>query len=264
MKHELLKKIEDISIDEHVDKGTRDIAKFFLDNFRNIDKISITKVAEKCNTSPTKVTRLSERIGLKGFSELKLRLLDISNSVIIDGDYVNVSERITRNKDVFFDKYIDIHKESFNNQFLYLKNKDMSKFTTAINKARFVYLFAFNLSYNISKNFVQRLRWYDINIISECDPVSIDTYINKISKEDLVFLISISGNNMLVTDLANRLHGRTDLFGIVDSSCKFKDKFNDYLQFETNEIKLWNINSIKAQLVIQLLDFIFVNWIVAR
>ncbi len=68
------------------------------------------------------------RIGLKGFSELKLRLSYISKSIIIDGNFVNLSNSLDENTELFFQKYISIHNQSFHNQFNYLKAKNIDKF----------------------------------------------------------------------------------------------------------------------------------------
>lgn len=259
----LLKEIQQIS-ENTKDNEIKLIANYLLNNYNNSQNLNISKIAKECNTSPTKITRFANSLSLNGFSELKLRLNDIANSILIDGDLVNVEDNIIYNQDQFMDKYFEIHRKSFDKQFKYFQYKKLDPILNWITQSPKIYLFAFNLSMNISKNFVQRLRWFGINVIGENDYVSIETYINAIKKEDLVILITISGKNPLIQNIAESLNGKTKILCIGDNSCAFKDLFDDYLGFSTEESSLWNINSIKAQLVIQMLDFIYIKWIMHK
>ncbi|WP_051584601.1 hypothetical protein [Mesoplasma melaleucae] len=63
MTHILLKQIEDISKDKNENKENSSIAKYLFKHFKEIDKISITKIARECKISPTKVTRFAEKLG---------------------------------------------------------------------------------------------------------------------------------------------------------------------------------------------------------
>ncbi|BCU83640.1 hypothetical protein mmcaprivi_00190 [Mycoplasma mycoides] len=122
-------------------------------------------------------------------------------------------------------------------------------------------VFAFNLSYNVSKNFIQRLRWYQKDAISESDYISIKTYLNIIKPDDLVILITISGENEYIKKIAESLNKKVKIIGIGPKQSSMISLFDKYLYFETDESELWSINSIKAQLVIQLLDFVYVKWL---
>ncbi|PPE04818.1 RpiR family transcriptional regulator [Entomoplasma ellychniae] len=186
------------------------------------------------NPSPTKITRFAEKLNLKGYRELKLRLSDISKSIIIDGNFVNVSEKINNNSKVFYKKYVKIHNESFEKQFNYLSHKDIKIFNDCFTYSKRIFIFAFNLSYNISKNFVQRMCWKGLNIISESDPVSIETYINTITKNDCVILITISGNNSLIKGIAEQLTKKTNLLGIGNKTCDFQNLFQDFIKFDSD------------------------------
>ncbi|WP_051584600.1 hypothetical protein [Mesoplasma melaleucae] len=108
------------------------------------------------------------------------------------------------------------------------------------------------------------MRWQNVNIISESDIISIETYLSTITKDDTVILITISGTNKIILELANKLSGVTKLLGIGDKGCKFKETFDNYISITFEESNLWGINSIKAQLTMQSLDYIFVNWIIYK
>ncbi|AKX34299.1 RpiR family transcriptional regulator [Spiroplasma litorale] len=261
MSIDLWKTIENIKNTDKDEENIK-ISSYIINNINIISNLSITKIAKDCETSPTKITRYAHKIGLNGFSELKLRLSDFSKTILIDGYNVDVKGSITKQNNKFMDEYMEIHKRSFEKQFNYLKSRSIDNFTNLINNSKRVFLFAFNLSYNISKNFCQRLKWYNVDIISECDYISIQTFLNLIDKNDLVILLSISGKNNIINEIADKMSKKTNLIGLVDISCNFKDLFDDYLVIDTDEDKLWNINSVKAQLMIQLLDYIFINWVV--
>lgn len=244
--------------DNHTDKL---IAIYIFDNYKNSELININKIASNCKTSPTRVTRFAEKLGYSGFSELKYRLIDMTKTILIDGTEVGIIEEIKNNDDSFFKKYYEIKLKSIEDQYKYFLEKDMSFILDSFYNAKIIYMFGFNLSYNISKNFAQRLRWLGYNIIIESDIISIKTYLNNIKKNDLVFVVSISGNNEFIRELVDVLYGRTTILGIVGESCSFIDKLNDFLPIITDENKLWTVNSIKAQLTIQYLDYIYAKFI---
>ncbi|QEH61467.1 MurR/RpiR family transcriptional regulator [Spiroplasma chinense] len=261
LKHGLIKDIEDIYYDDKSEDDKK-IAAFLLENFKNKKVLNISVIAEKCNVSPTKVTRFSDKLGLKGFKELKLRLNDIAKSVIIDGELVDVNDNVVQKKEVFFDNYNVILVRSQKRQFEYLKSIQMAPIIKNLLRAKNVYLFAFNLSYNVSKNFVQRLKWSGINIISESDIISIDTYLNLITQEDIVVLITISGKNNFIKEITEKIDMKTKLYCIGGEICNFKERFDYYFDIKAEEDLLWNINSIRAQMVIQILDFIHINLLI--
>ncbi|WP_434333598.1 MurR/RpiR family transcriptional regulator [Mycoplasma capricolum subsp. capricolum] len=259
MSIDLLTKIRDL-IQTDCNQDYKNIGAFLLKNYSNIRSLTITKISKECNTSPTQITRFAEKLNLKGFSELKYRLDDISKSIIIDNQFIPISSRID-DKTKFYKDYFEILNNSIKQQEANLKNLPINEVANLISKANKVYLFAFNLSYNISKNFIQRLRWYQKDAISESDYISIRTYINIIKPEDLVILITISGENEYIKNIAESLNSKVKIVGIGPKQSSMINLFDKYLYFQTDESELWSINSIKAQLTIQLLDFVYVKWL---
>ncbi|WP_231723301.1 MurR/RpiR family transcriptional regulator [Caviibacter abscessus] len=52
------------------------VAKYIMENYKNIKNISITDISSKTFTSISTVTRMCKKIGLSGFSELKIKLIE--------------------------------------------------------------------------------------------------------------------------------------------------------------------------------------------
>ncbi|QVK09343.1 MurR/RpiR family transcriptional regulator [Mycoplasma mycoides] len=256
---DLLTKIKDF-IKTDCSQDYKNIGTYLLKNYTNIKNLTITAISKECNTSPNKITRFAEKLNLKGFNELKFRLNDISNSIIIDNELIPISSRID-DKAKFYNDYFEILLNSIKQQQINLKTQPINEIVSLINKANKIYLFAFNLSYNVSKNFIQRLRWYQKEAISESDYISIKTYLNIIKPDDLVILITISGENEHIKKIAESLNKKVKIIGIGPKQSSMISLFDKYLYFETDESELWSINSIKAQLVIQLLDFVYVKWL---
>ncbi|UKS53700.1 MurR/RpiR family transcriptional regulator [Mycoplasma feriruminatoris] len=259
MSIDLLTKIKDF-IQTDCSQDYKNIGTYLLKNYANIKNLTITTISKECNTSPNKITRFAEKLNLKGFNELKFRLNDISNSIIIDNELIPISSRID-DKNKFYNDYFEILLNSIKQQQINLKNQPINEVVNLINKANKVYLFAFNLSYNVSKNFIQRLRWYQKDAISESDYISIKTYLNIIKPDDLVILITISGENEYIKKIAESLNNKVKIIGIGPKQSSMINLFDKYLYFQTDESELWSINSIKAQLTIQLLDFVYVKWL---
>lgn len=212
MSIDLLTKIKDF-IQTDCSQDYKNIGTYLLKNYANIKNLTITTISKECNTSPNKITRFAEKLNLKGFNELKFRLNDISNSIIIDNELIPISSRID-DKNKFYNDYFEILLNSIKQQQINLKNQPINEVVNLINKANKVYLFAFNLSYNVSKNFIQRLRWYQKDAISESDYISIKTYLNIIKPDDLVILITISGENEYIKKIAESLNNKVKIIGI--------------------------------------------------
>ncbi|ACZ01437.1 MurR/RpiR family transcriptional regulator [Streptobacillus moniliformis] len=54
----------------------KDIAKFLMNNYKNIKKIDARKIAKETFTSVSAVTRTCKKIGLRGFQEFKIDLIE--------------------------------------------------------------------------------------------------------------------------------------------------------------------------------------------
>lgn len=54
-----------------VEDATYNIAQYFIVNYKNLDKISISKVASDCLTSPATINKFCRQIGFQSYQDLK-------------------------------------------------------------------------------------------------------------------------------------------------------------------------------------------------
>ncbi|BCU84431.1 hypothetical protein mmcaprivi_08100 [Mycoplasma mycoides] len=134
---DLLTKIKDF-IKTDCSQDYKNIGTYLLKNYTNIKNLTITAISKECNTSPNKITRFAEKLNLKGFNELKFRLNDISNSIIIDNELIPISSRID-DKAKFYNDYFEILLNSIKQQQINLKTQPINEVVNLINKANKIY-----------------------------------------------------------------------------------------------------------------------------
>ena len=165
------------------------IVDYIKENRKNIDKISIQKIADDLYISPNTIMRLSKKLGYSGFSELKFSLHneDLPNSSrtitsqIFDGIPANITKTLDICDDNDIEKLVDM---------MSLDGKIM--FVSVGDSVYFCELFC------------RYLRC--LNRIVECYQQIHDSeyMLNSYTSNDLIIVISASGETKRLLDLAGK------------------------------------------------------------
>lgn len=250
----ILEKIKEIATNE--ENVGHSIANVILENLNNITNIKIIDMAKLAFTSPSAINRFCKQIGLDGFSELKYELKIFSNSSERDNSIIK--DAYLENIDAFIDQYLDI---KINNALLLKKvitKKLLNDITKLVLTSKSLFLFATNLAYNVSKNFVSRLRKSNINIIKENDSNLIKEYMNLINENSTVIMITLSGQNEMIINLAKLIKTKNAKIIVISQNLKhFQDVATIEIPLVRDEEKIWDLYSIRAQMLMQILDFIY-------
>ncbi|WP_028549868.1 MurR/RpiR family transcriptional regulator [Paenibacillus sp. UNC451MF] len=169
------------------------VAQYIVDHPETVVNASVQKVAELAGVSEATIVRLARSLHLKGFQELKLRIAaDLAKSVHsethsyqeiqIDGSVQDLIQSISHNNTLSIQDTLTV-----------LSSKDVERAIDCLSSARRVYFFGVGASAVIAQDFKQKLsrinRWCE----AAPDFDSQATLAANMTKEDVAFGISYSG-----------------------------------------------------------------------
>ncbi len=156
-----------------------------------------------------------------------------------------------------FNEYLKIKIESAQLLHTNFFQNDWSTLIKKITIAKTVFIFAFNLAYNVSRNFVQRLRWINKNVIHQNDLNSIESYLPMITSDDIVLYITLSGQSNFIATIAKQVNTDVYSFGIIGKKTTLTDHLTDYFVVNSRENEIWDFFLIRSQTVMQFLENLY-------
>lgn len=167
------------------------IWQYILHHKRECQRISIKDLARNCNVSHTSILRFTKKLGLEGFSELKVHLKwDLAQKPnfkprIIDDTYHEFIETMER-----------------------MKNRDLTNIMEMIEKAERVFVYGTGVVQANMAGELRRVFLYTNKVFHAVgNGTEIDTILNNVTKNDLFIIISLSGDNETAVTLARALRG---------------------------------------------------------
>ncbi|WP_339024547.1 MurR/RpiR family transcriptional regulator [Spiroplasma endosymbiont of Agriotes lineatus] len=253
---DFIKKLKHIKFNEGnvINAG---IATFILNNLEQIDNWTSTSAADACFTSSSSIIRFCQKLNLSGWTELKYQLKIINQRIKISERQVNCNLQLKDNVAYFFNEYKKIRDEDNKRLYLDFINKDTDLIVKKIIDAKKIFIFGFGISYYPVISFVQRLRWVDKNVICENDINVIYSYLSLITEDDVVICVSLSGTNSLIGEIIEEVKDKGYSIGIFNKETKLAKNFKSYFLITSDEEQLWNVFSVRLQLLMQLLDFLY-------
>ncbi|WP_181397687.1 MurR/RpiR family transcriptional regulator [Gracilibacillus dipsosauri] len=178
-------KLEELINDNHTtfSEGERVLAKFILDNRKDIYDLGINELAKKSLSSKSSVLRFAQKLGFSGYTEMRNFM-----------KWENHSEKSFTQED--FGKIVISNVEQTVNQ---LNEMDLTKICEAIDRSPNVYITGTGLMQQGLAKEMQRM-FLGIGKNMQTLPLDIGTNIyqllmERISEEDLIIVFSGSGNN---------------------------------------------------------------------
>lgn len=168
------------------------VAQYILENPKEIIRLSITELADNSNASETTVFRLCNKLGYKGYQDLKISLA----SAIVD-PIENIYEEIKENDDM----YILMHKVmssnmcSIENTFKINKSTELEKAIAMILKAEKIMFFGMGGSGIIAEDAHHKFVRTGINCVSASDSHWQAMYTSMAGEDDVIVAFSNSGSN---------------------------------------------------------------------
>lgn len=176
--------------------------------------ISIDDLAEKCHFSRSTVLRFCKRLGLSGFSEFKVFLrLDLMKS------------QHYKQLDQLFDSYQQYMEE--------VKHQDLTDVVKCLSEANNIYAYGTGINQNsVVEEFKRSFLSANRIVFSISSHNEIENYVPVIEDNDVVVLISYSGNTQKVVEFAKKVKTRgAKIIAITASRHNELSKIADFSLF---------------------------------
>ncbi len=184
---------------------------------RECQKMSIQELARVCNVSHTSIIRFAKKLGLDGYSELKICLkwsLGRAN---------NFDSKVLHNVIHELKDTLDMMEE-----------RDFDQTLKYIDEAKRVFIFSsgqvqFHAAQEFKREFAYRRKI--MHVIEGA--TELDTVLNNVSEDDVFIIISLSGDNPTVVTLAKLLKRKgIKVIGIGSNQMNLLSKYSDeYIGF---------------------------------
>lgn len=206
------------------------IWQYILYHKKECQKMSIHDLANVCSISPTSILRFTKKLGLDGYSELKIYLKwELENKKNFDQSMINET----------------IHE--FKQTLTMMQERDLDNSLEMIDKAERIFIYGTG---DVEVNVVNEMR----REFSYCQKmmhivegtVELDTVLNTITSNDLFILVSYSGNNEVVVTLSKALKRmRVKTLAICKDSNNFLSKNSDeVIGFKTSSFYTGNFDTV--------------------
>lgn len=186
---------------------------------RECQKMSIQELAHACNVSHTSIIRFAKKIGLDGYSELKVHIKwSLDRKMKFDGKVLHaVSREIKEAVDT-------------------METQDFDHVLQFIDTAHRIFVYTtgevqYHAALELKREFVYGRKIFHV-LEGQAE---LDTVLNKASAQDLFIIISLSGDNETALTLAKVLQRmRIPCIGIALNQTSLLSSYcNEYIGFQT-------------------------------
>lgn len=225
------------------------IWQYILHHKWECQKMSIKDLARNCNVSHTTILRFTKKLGLEGFSELKVHLKwDLSQKAdfqpkIIDDSYYELVDTMGM-----------------------MVGRDFSNILEMIDAAKRIFVYGTGVVQRHMAGELRRIFLYADKVFHIVGNGSeIDTTLNNATKEDLFIIISLSGDNEVAVTLAKALQTmKIPRIGIAKSGNNLLSKYcDDMIKFGYSKFKVGQADILYGNTTHYFIisDFLFLRYL---
>lgn len=186
------------SLQEKLPKAEKRVAKFIIDSTEEVLPMTAKELGEASNTSAATVIRLSKRLGMGSFPQMKLLLNSELESDSIEGYSDITADEALKN---IKEKLLGNAYQSLSDTLPLLDEDIIEKANTAIENAEIIYIFGIGSSYLVAQNFAQKWNRIGKTCIVIPDTHSLVSTMTTSNKDSLFIGISNSGETSEVVQL---------------------------------------------------------------
>jgi RpiR family transcriptional regulator, glv operon transcriptional regulator len=220
---------------------------YYIDNHVDEAKnFSLTEIAKVNNVSTTTIVRMSHKLGLDGFSELKYMLKTIDNKhMLLDNNPV---ER---------------YKDEFVSAFETIQTGELEKLSEKMVKAKRVIVVGVGLSKMLAEYFSKLLMQTNKQTHYTYESHMIDLLPNMVESNDLVFFISSSGETKTMVQAAEKLKYKVvETAAITNASDSMLGKLvRTNLSMTVGRVKFGGYDITARSTLMLLIDLLFESYL---
>ncbi|MCA0987223.1 MurR/RpiR family transcriptional regulator [Guptibacillus algicola] len=220
---------------------------YYIDQHLNEAKnLSLTEIAKVNNVSTTTVVRMSHKLGLEGFSELKYRLKSTDEEI----------EKVDTNP-------IESYKQGFVQAFETIQLHELDRLSDRINQANRIIVVGVGLSKMMAEYFSKLLMQTNKQTHYTYESHMIDLLPNMVKSDDLVFFISTSGETKTLIQAAEKLsYMVADTAAITNSSDSTLGRMvNTNLSMTVGKVKFAGYDITARSTLMLLIDLLFESYL---
>lgn len=201
--------LQKLKTEENFTGHEKEVARFVLGNLDRVPSLSAGELARETFTSKATVVRLCQKVGLAGYKEFKLKLVEemnqqrridrlLANEPITDQ---STYEDIIKTLPVLYDKAVT-------NTRLSLSKNSMNRINQFLQRAECIDIYGTGISYVLAQSAAFEFATLGVEC-SAYESINNHYLAARKSKKTIAFLISFTGANKTVTTMAKYLREAT-------------------------------------------------------
>lgn len=192
---------------------------YIVKNKQKVAYMSINEVALSCNVSRTTIMRFCQKLGFNGFSEFKYAV-----KKELESSKINISK--TDNTLV----------ENYMNTLNQLEQKDFDSICKMLSEAKRIFIYGSGDIQNLASKYLKLLFLHRGLLIYDLDALYVNQeFYNLITEDDVVILITLSGDSVPIEQIAKKLKNRN-----IKSIAISKLKDSTIAKLSTERIYIFN------------------------
>lgn len=197
IENDIIKKIKQISINSEHKFGF--IAKYVIENAKKVSNFTIKQLADKTFSSPATINRFVHSISLEGYKEF-VYVLRYYNCTYLKELNLQSEESTKKNIEKHFARSINDLTQT--KEILLFQQDVIYEIAKELEKARKIHFFSVGGTYNVARDFSQKLQRLGLNANLSNDYHHGYYIVKQMKPQDVAFFISYSGETQEVIDLA--------------------------------------------------------------
>lgn len=234
---------------------------YILKNKEIIPNISIHELANRTYTSPATIVRLSQKLGLSGFSEFKNCLIKDLASLKIYGLDVNDETNILRNDNLqsIINKLTRITIHSIEETQMFIDEKKIMEIAQKISKAAIIDIFGIGSSNVVAYDAAIKFSRIGKNIIYYQNEASQIIQAKNADPNHIGIIISFSGESPQILEVATALkENDVEFITITKNAINSLQKMSKYNLYVSSKESLYRSSAVTSRTAtLYLLDIIY-------
>jgi len=190
----------------------KDVAEYILSHLDQISELSAGELAKASYTSKATVVRLSQKLGLNGFQDLKITLTaEINQKKRIDQPLANEPVTAESTYDDIVKTLPALYDKAVTNTRLSLDKNSMKRISQVLQKAECIDIYGTGISYILAQSAAFKISTLGLEC-SAYESINSHYLAARKHKKNIAFLISLTGSNHTVICMAKYLREATETY----------------------------------------------------
>lgn len=247
---------------EHLTPTELQLAQYILKHKEQIQRLSIQELSNRTFVSKSAIHRFCKKVGLEGFNELKIKLMqDLTQKEKgesnIDVNFPFLSEDSHQQ---IADKLLDLYKTSIQDTYNSIDLKVLNQCVKLLHKAKYIDIYAHAHNINVAENFQDKMRILGRKV--SCPKSIYEQRATAVTSNDthVAIILSYSGKATFLPSIIELLYHRKVKVILIERAGNNVSypHINHYLYISDRELLRNRISQFSSHIAMQyILDLLF-------